>query len=386
MTDVAQFHNLSHLFISLIGAIVLLAIYRNIRKRFGSLLAEDESQKRVDRGLIYLSLAMLVWVVSGFDSYLAYHFNFQTSPFQVLIISLLSIANNFFLLLALFYFQYAPSFVYESKKGGRVILSIIILVTLLTLGAALADKPMIYFGLSLKALPDLLLSALISFLLIISLYRTFLHRGLPVVAVISSIVVMLMLASQLPEVFLFLKNDFAVYLLKIVSKTSLIFIFLVLATTWVIQLANTPRPTEMRIHFLDWSLIKLTIPSKNIEDQTVDFSSKTTQFSNLLKFAIRRKYGAAEMQPMVVGAAGEIKNQTYLTRILENINEILNQSPENALERKDLFTFLGEGKYRIRMLPQDIFIDDALLSEFAANAKNPQYQSILDQTSSGYKK
>lgn len=386
MTDIAQFHNLSHLFISLIGAIVLLAIYRNIRKRFGSLLAEDESQKRVDRGLIYLSLAMLVWVVSGFVSYLTHHFNLQTSPFQTLTVNLLSIANNFFLLLALFYFQYAPSFIYESKKGRRIILAIIILVTLLTLSTVFVDEPLVYFSLNLKALPDLMLSTLISFLLIISLYRTFVHRGLPVVAGISSIAVMLMLASQLPEFFLVLKNDFAVSLLKIVSKTSLIFIFLVLATTWVIQLANTPRPTEMRIHFLDWSLIKLTIPSKNIVDQTVDFSSKTTQFSNLLKFALRRKYGSAEMQPIVVGSAGEIKNQTYLTRILENINEILNQSPENALERKDLFTFLGEGKYRIRMLPEDIFIDNALFSEFVANAKNPQYQDILDQMQHGHKK
>ena len=53
MTSVAQFHNLAHIFISFVGAILLLAIYSNIRKRFRQILEEDESQKRVDSGLLY---------------------------------------------------------------------------------------------------------------------------------------------------------------------------------------------------------------------------------------------------------------------------------------------------------------------------------------------
>ena len=200
-----------------------------------------------------------------------------------------------------------------------------------------------------------------------------------VVAYISAVVVLLMFASQLPEVFVQLQNSFTPLLLKVVSKTSLIFIFLVLATTWVIQLANTPRPSEMKIHFMDWSLIKLTIPSKEINQATVDFSSKTTQFTNLLKFAVRRKYAQAEMQSILVGSSGEIKSQTYVTRIIENINEILKLEPENTLDRKDLFTFLGEGKYRIRMLPDDISIDEGLLQEFVGNAKNQDYGTIIGQ-------
>ena len=64
MTNVEQFHNLAHIFISFVGAILLLAIYSNIRKRFRQILEEDASQKRVDSGLLYLSLAMFVWVGS----------------------------------------------------------------------------------------------------------------------------------------------------------------------------------------------------------------------------------------------------------------------------------------------------------------------------------
>lgn len=379
MTDVAQFHNLAHIYISLFGAILLLAIYYNIRKRFRVILEEDESQMRVDKGLMFLSLAMVVWVASGIGAYLSREFGIENSIFHILTVNLLSIANNLFLLLALFYFQYAPVFIYGNKKGVKIIMAITIAVAVITLIiSSFGPKPTLQ-SYNLKALPDLILSGFLSWLLLISLYNTFIHRGLRVVAIISAAVVFLMFTSQLPEVFINLQNSFTPLLLKIVSKTSLIFIFLVLATTWVIQLANTPRPSEMKIQFMDWSLIKLTIPSKGINQATVDFNSKTTQFSNLLKFAVRRKYGQPEIQSILVGSGGEIKNQTYVTRIIENINEILRLEPENTLDRKDLFTFLGEGKYRIRMLPADISIDEGLLQEFLGNAKNQEYKTFTSR-------
>ena len=104
MTEVTQFHNLSHIFISLIGAILLLAIYYHIRKRFRQILEEDENQKRVDRGLLYLSLAMFVWVVSGTWAYLGSRFGFESGFIYQVVVNLLSIVNNMFLLLAIFYF------------------------------------------------------------------------------------------------------------------------------------------------------------------------------------------------------------------------------------------------------------------------------------------
>ena len=65
-----------------------------------------------------------------------------------------------------------------------------------------------------------------------------------------------------------------------------------------------------------------------------------------------------------MSAGGEIKSQTYLSRIIENINDILSLDSTQKLARKDIFTFIGEGKYRLRMLPQNIAIDAALLEEF----------------------
>ena len=239
-------------------------------------------------------------------------------------------------------------------------------------------------GLKLSGIPDLILSGFLCYLLGISLYRTFTYRGLKIVGLISVLVVVLMFTSQLSEVFINYGNEFSNNLIKIIAKSSLISVFLVLATTWVIRLASMPKPNEMTISFLDWSLVKISIPTKGVFDQTIDFGSKTTQYKNLLKFAIRRKFGEGESQSIAVSLGGEIKNQTYLTRIMENINTIL-KLENQSLERRDLFTFIGEGRYRLRMIPNHITIDNTLLEEFSNTPENKDYKELCNSKQSSYK-
>ncbi|WP_298760792.1 hypothetical protein [uncultured Psychroserpens sp.] len=377
MTDVSEFYIFSHIFISLVGATLLLAIWSNIRQRFKQILEENDTQKRVDKGLLYLSLAMFVWVVSGIWSYAGHYFSFKETTFFQFGIHLLSIVNNMFLLLALFYFYYAPRFIYNNKKNIRIILFVIILTALVTIGLSMFPSVNAYKSINVSAIPDLILSAFLCALLGISLFRTFAYRGLKIVGVISTLVILLVFSSQLSEVFVNYANDFSNNLIKIIAKTSLISIFLVLATTWVIRLANMPKPNEMTISFLDWSLVKISIPTKGVFDETIDFGSKTTQYKNLLKFAIRRKYGEGDAQSLIVSLGGEIKNQTYLTRIIDNINSILELDQTQLLERRDLFTFIGEGRYRLRMIPNHISIDVTLLKEFCKTPENEAYNALL---------
>ena len=378
MTEVAEFYILSHIFISLVGSVLLLAIWYNIRQRFKQLLEEDESQKRVDKGLLYLSLAVFLWVISGCWSYIGNYFSFENRNVYRFGIHLFSIANNMFLLLALFYFFYAPNFIYNNKKNVNKILVVIILTSIITfclsflLGTANTSNSIIISG-----IPDLIISGFLCYLLGISLFKTFVHRGLKIVGLISVLVIVLMFSSQLPDVFTQYGNDFSNNLIKIIAKTSLISIFLVLATSWVIRLANMPKPNEMTIHFMDWSLVKMSIPTKGVFDQTIDFGAKTTQYKNLLKFAIRRKYGEGNAQSLMVSLGGEITNQTYLSRIIENINSILQLDANQALERRDLFTFIGEGRYRLRMIPNHITIDQTLLEEFCKTPENKDYNAFL---------
>jgi hypothetical protein len=375
--DVKEFYILAHICISFTGSLLLLAIWYNINKRFRSVLQENDSKKRIDKGLLYLSMAIFIWVISGCWEY----FGTLSSSTGVRAfvaayyregVSLLSILNDLFLLLALFYSDYAPPFIYKNEKNiTKILIAAIITGTLTLLPLPFLGNKKEIHGLTISALPDLLLSTFLAFLLIVSFYRTFLYRGLKVVAIVSVTVIVLILISILPDVFHELYSDFTKDLIKIVAKTSFIAITLVLATSWVIELANTPRPSEMMIKFLDWSLVKLTIPSKGVYEATIEFGSKTTQFTNLMRFATKRKLEKeGPSQSILIGLGGVIKNQSYLTRIIDNINEILNLNEDQKLERKDLFTFVGQGKYRLRMLPENIIIDGTLLKEFLENPEN----------------
>jgi len=353
MSELAKFHLLAHIFISAIGGMLLLAIWYNIRRRFRVILEEGTNEKRVDKGLLFLSLAMFVWVVAGIWGLLGHQYGFVNTNFGEVGERLFSIVNNLFLLLSLFYFYYAPPFIYNNEKNVKIIIGIIIGVSLLTLFLnAYSGNSIGASSLKIVNIPDLLLSVFLSGLLMISFYKTFVHRGLKIVAVIAVVVIAMMMVSQLQEVFpnIWEGSELINNLIKIVSKTSLIAICLVLATSWVIRLASMPKPNEMNIHFQDWSLIKLTIPSKGVQNQIIDFGSKTTQYKNLLKFAIRRKYGQADDQSILVGNGGELSNQTYLTRIINNINEICGYDDTQQLERRDMFTFIGNGMYRLRIV------------------------------------
>lgn len=377
MTDVTTFHILSHILISFTGALLLLAIWYNISDRFKQILQED-SPKRVDKGLLYLSLAIFVWVVAGCWAYAGNAFQFSNTLYFKTVNSLFSITNDLFLFLALCYADHAPQFIHKHKRNSNRILLIIFLLALLTgvLPLTLGEANEIH-GVRINALPDIILSGFLTFLLIVTFYSTFANRGLKIVGVISVIAVVFIFVSTLPDAFPDLYSDFTKELIKITAKTSFIAITLVLATSWVIQLANTPKPNEMMISFMDWSLIKITIPSKKVFGATIEFGSKTTQYINLFKFAIRRKYGSETAQSILIGLGGEINNQTYLSRIIDNINEILKLEDDQKLDRKDLFTFIGQGKYRLRIVPENIKIDEALLREFVNSAENQEYKSIV---------
>ena len=278
-----------------------------------------------------------------------------------------------------FYADYAPGFIYKNEKNIVKIITVVFITGVLTLllQTFLGTRNEIY-GLSVSAVPDFILSGVLTFFLIVTFYRTFVNRNLKIVAVISAIVIILIFISILPDVFLNLYSDFTKKLIKIIAKTSFIAVTLVLATSWVIQLANMPKPNEMAIKFLDWSLIKITIPSKGIYDKTIAFGSKATQYKNLFKFAIRRKFGDEAQQSILISLGGEIKSQTYLSRIIDNINEILGLEEDQKLDRKDLFTFIGQGQYRLRIIPENITIDETLLNEFVKSGDNQEYMTMCN--------
>lgn len=379
MNSLIQFHNLSHIAISAIGGFLLLAIFYNVRFRFREQLATSDSQERVDNGLIYLSLSCFAWVLSGIWAFFSSYYYFNNTLTHDLGSTLISILNSYFLLTAISHFTHSPSMIYDLKHSKKIIFGLVSVVIALTLVISATYKSVnVIRRYDIHGIPDLLLSIFVSYTLAVSLWQTFIYRKLRSVAIISLIIIIIMFISQVPEIFVFAQDYFISNLLKIIAKTSLIFVFLVLATSWVIELANTPKPNEMSLNIMDWSLIRLNIPSKGVDHADIDFGSKTTQFKNLLKFSIRRSFAQGEQQTIEVGKGGEIKSQTYLSRIIDNINDILRLKEENQLERKDLFTFIGDGKYRLRIPTEHIVINEQLLNEFLSTPENSDYTNLCN--------
>lgn len=372
-----QFYLLTELLISLIGGFLLLSIWLVVQSKFKQKLTSEISVKRFDKGLLFISFSVFVW---SFSSLLILVFTqFNTNEWIILISqNMFSILNSLFLILALYYFDNSPEYLYNNKKSTTRILFFFIGLSLLSLIIALTfGETMTTYGIRFNTIPDLLLSATLTWFLMLSLYRTFYNRKMKSVAIIAILSIVILFITQVPYVFNFENYLSSIDLAKLIAKTTLIFIFLVLGTSWVLELSQLPEATTMKINFVNWNVVELSIPSKNIVNQTINFGNKTTQFNNLLKFAIRRKFASEENMCIEVFNGGEILSQTYLSRIIDNINAILELEDDMKITRNDFFTFIGQAKYRLRFLPEYIEINDALLLEFTSNIDNGQYKEFV---------
>jgi len=372
------FYLVSEIFISLIGGVLLLAIWMAVQRQFKNQFIHEITVKRVDKGLLYLSLSLFVWSFSGVITF----FNMEYTINNWLILlsqNVFSIFNSLFLILTLFFLDHAPEYLYNNKKNvGKVIISLVALSLLSFVLALTFNDTVSTYGVRYSAIPDLVLSAILSWFLGTALFKTFKARQMVVVAYIALCSIVLIFISQVPQVFHIESFLFYIDLIKIISKTGLISIFLVLGTSWVIELSQRPNVTYMKINFTDWNQLIISIPTKGIINQTIEFGNKTTQFNNVLKFAIRRKFADEKNMCISVFNGGEIQSQTYLSRIVDNINEILSLDSESKIKSNDLFTFIGQGKYRLRFIPKYITIDPALLNEFIHNTSNTDYLRFVE--------
>ena len=372
-----QFYLITELLISLIGGFLLLSIWLVVQNKFQQKLTSEISVKRFDKGLLFISFSVFVWAISSLLILVFTKFN--TSGWIILISqNMFSILNSLFLILALYYFDNSPEYLYNNKKSTKRILVFFIGLSLISLLIALFFGETINtYGIRFNTIPDVLLSVILSWFLIFSLYRTFYNRKMKSVAIIAVLSILVLFITQVPYVFNFEDYISIIELAKLISKTTLIFLFLVLGTSWVLELSQMPEATTMKINFVNWNVIEISIPSKNIINQTINFGNKTTQFNNLLKFAIRRKFASEENMCIEVYNGGEILSQTYLTRIIDNINAILGLEEGEKITRNDFFTFIGQAKYRLRFLPEFIEINDALLLEFTSNIDNGHYKDFI---------
>ncbi len=376
ITNQQLFYQFTEFILSFIGGFLLLSIWLTIQNKFKQKLASEITVKRLDKGLLFIGLSIFVWSISALLGIVYQYLNVD-NWFKLISMNMFSILNSLFLILALYYLDNSPDYLYNNKKNTTKIISFFIVLSIISLIIALSfGETITTHGFRFNAIPDLILSTVLSWFLSIALYRTFINRAMKSVAYIAIASIVLLLLSQLPFVFNLGINLFYVDLIKIAAKVTLIYVFLVLGTSWALELAQLPEASTMKIVFTDWNKIVLSIPTKNIINKEVRFGKKTTQFNNLLKFAIRRKYAPDNQMCIEVYNGGEILSQTYLTRIIDNINDILELKDEAKLNRNDFFTFIGQAKYRLRFLPEHIEVKNQLLQEFTHNTDNHIYKAF----------
>ena len=132
------------------------------------------------------------------------------------VVNLFSIFNNLFFLLALYYFDNAPTFIYRNKKNNWILTVMVVLVAIASIVLPQTAVSLLGTQIRIHVLPDLLFSLFLSGLLAYTFYQTFIRRGLPIVALISLVIVSTLFISQIPELFENGHNEFAVHLVKLI--------------------------------------------------------------------------------------------------------------------------------------------------------------------------
>lgn len=345
--------------------LALLSIWRHITKNL--------APKQRDYGLVWLSLAILVWALSG-TLEVFYGTNYTNSQFDLTryegLKSMLSIFNSAFILLALPRFKHVPASirpVVQSDSWRWLVFSTFgfsAVLTLLMLMGVLIPK-----RITLISSVDLIYAIFTLFFLGLTLWASFAKRGLKTLAYLAVISIAFTLAAQVLKLG---NSDFLKILLNCSFKTILIVLFFALALSWVEELGKTtllPAVKTLQLnlytrksktHKLEY-LSLLNLPALAFQ-QEISFTEKPFQL--LLRFAEKRKMegpdgGWLEIQPKTaVKRDYDIKDYNEIGRIVDTILPELAdlQSPpiDKTALKEMLFEYGKSRRIRLRVSPEDI--------------------------------
>ena len=371
-----RFFGLWQIVICTFSFVALISIWNYIVK--------ENDQREKDYGLVWLSLAVLVWAFSGvveifYSNALDTHLlnnsrqdGLDKTNFEGMR-SILSILNSAFILLALPRFKHIPKNIVGILKseawkwlvGITFFLSALFTIFMLT-GVTTPGRPTFINSV------DTVYGVFTLFFLGLILWTSFEKRNLRVLAWLSVICIVTTLVAQVLKVF---DTDFWRIFFSCIFKTTLILLFFALVMSWIKELSKNylPKADEIFVFFekinsangqRNYSAV-LTLPP-NIKMKKVSFTEKTYEL--FLKFGQKRKEnlngGWLEIQPKTKTAQQknyDLKDYNEISRILDCIlNETYGQNKwSKDEEKKSLKETLFEydnRKIRIKILPENISI------------------------------
>ena len=365
-----KFYGWWQLMVGSFGCIALLSIWNHITK--------DQAPKEKDFGLVWLSLAVLAWAMSGIVDifYVNELLRNKNTPINNTAFegmrSIFSMLNSALILLALPCFKHIPKAIYRIVKSETwrflVITTFIFsaLITMLMISGIIVPSKVAFINTA-----DLIYAVFTLTFLGMILWSSFEKRGLKSLAYLSAICIACTLVAQV------LKLEDAQFwriFFSCTFKTILMMLFFALALSWVEELSKNylPKPKDMHLVFVKkknglnkftYSTI-LTIPPR-IQTQQIVFTEKP--FELFLKFAEKRMFAETEKESWLEiqprsSKQGEydIKDYNQINRILDNIlNEAYGPNnwtsdEERQLLKQALFDYQNNRKIRLRISPENI--------------------------------
>ena len=362
-----RFYGWWQITVGLFSFAALLSVWKHITK--------DQPNGEKDLGLMWLSLAVLAWAVSGIvDVAYANTINLNSTLDPTIYEGLRSIAslfNSAFILLALPCFKHIPKTINPIIKSTYwrfwvliTFLFAVLLTAFMLWGIIVPAKISFIYSV------DVLYAIFTLIFLGLVIWSSFAKRGLVVLAYLSAICIACTLAAQL---FKLNDSDFLRVFFSCTFKTILIMLFFALTLSWIQELSQNfiPKPKDLHLVFIrkknEWNKFEhniiLTLPP-DIQTRKIAFTEKN--FSLLLKFASKRqealndKDSWLEIQPKSAKkGAYDIKDYNQINRILDTIlNET--KGPENWSIDEDrnylkqvLFEY-NSRKIRLKVAPENI--------------------------------
>jgi len=257
-------------------------------------------RKQKDFGQVWLALSILCWSISGIVI-VGFYQNASAQVDELRLtgwLSILSLLNSLFLLLALPWFKYIPNFIAPIIKSRfwPIIVGLPFLFSLLpTLSKLFTGQQS-----GLISELDVYYSVLTLLVLGVVLWESFIKRRLALLAYLSVICVLIIFAAQIYKLS---DNDINQTLFSAIFKTSLIMIFFALALSWVKDLTEKISSSSADI-FLRLFRIKkneksysnkLSIKGLNgSKEQVIDLSNKN--YDIMSRFITKKKNGDGWME------------------------------------------------------------------------------------------
>ncbi len=372
-----QFFGLWQITIGFFAFMALWAIWGHITK--------DQDKGEKDKGLMWLSFAVLIWAFSGVvDVFHAHQLKnsselteFDNSVYEGLR-SMLSIINSALILLALPCFKHIPRSIGKFVKsdawlfivGTTFFICTAVSILMITKVIIPSKAAFIYSVDFIYAMFTL------SFLGLI-LWESFEKRGIKLLAYLSVVSIACTLIAQVLKLNLEDTVFWGIFF-SCAFKTILIMLFFALALSWVKEMTKNyfPQPDEMHLFFIQKKIqtnkynyqVILTIPP-HIQTQAVSYTEKP--FSLFLSFAEARKkanndpkLGWLEIQPKSYKTGDyDIKDYNEINRLLD---PILNSSfgldnwtseVERSHLKKVLFAYQKNRKIKLRVHPSNIHFE-----------------------------